>query len=157
MRPKEPSGDDDPGNGDDPGTGDDPVNEGPTITPTSEGLVLNQVLDVTDGSEVKFNVSSETGITEFKINIDSTTLTPDELESVGLQADLDLINPGELEESLNNLGFPTGDDVKGQTSIDFDITKFIPLLNMLGSGEHTFTLTVSDANGTTTAKIILKN
>ncbi len=157
MRPSEGNTGDEPGHGDDPSTGDDPVNEGPTINPTSAGLALNQVLDVTNGGEVKFNVSSESGITEFKININSTTLTPDELESVGLTADLDLINPGEFEESLNNLGFPTGDDVKGQTSIDFDITQFIPLLNMLGSGEHTFTLTVSDANGTTTAKIILKN
>ncbi len=151
MRPSEG------GTGDDPNTGNDPSNEGPTITPTSEGLELNQVLDVADGGEVKFNVSSETGITEFKINIDSTTLTADELESVGLSADLDLVNPGDFEESLNNLGFPTGEDVVGKTSIDFDISQFIPLLNMLGSGEHTFTLTVSDANGTTTTKIILKN
>lgn len=163
MRPTEggsgdePGNNDDPNQGDDPNSGDDPSKEGPKISPTSSGLQLNQVLDVTDGGEVKFNVSSETGITEFKINIDSTTLTADELESVGLSADLDLVNPGEFEESLNKLGFPTGDDVKGQTSIDFDISQFIPLLNMLGSGQHTFTLTVTDANGTTTAKIILKN
>lgn len=151
MRPSEG------GNGEEPGPGTDPVNQGPTVNPTSEGLELNKVLDVANGGEVKFNVSSETGITEFKININSTTLTPDELESVGLSADLDLVNPGDFEESLNKLGFPTGDDVVGKTSIDFDISQFIPLLNMLGSGEHTFTLTVSDANGTTTAKIILKN
>lgn len=152
MRPVE--GGNEPEN---PDPGKDPAKSGPVITSTSEGLVLNEVLDVTDGGEVKFNVSSETGITEFKILIDSTTLTADELDGVGLSANLDLINPGDFEEALNNLGFPTGDNVKGQTSIDFDISQFIPLLNMLGSGEHTFKLTVSDANGTATASIILKN
>ncbi len=138
---------------------DDPKDEtnGPKITSTAEGMTLGKPYEVVDGSPVKFNVSSETGITGFNIIIESETLTQDVLESVELTNELDLVNPGEFEEKLNGLGFPTGDDVKGQTSIDFDISQFVPLLGMLGSGDHKFHLTVTDNNGTTKAIVWLKN
>ncbi|MDE5840035.1 MAG: hypothetical protein K2H49_03860, partial [Muribaculaceae bacterium] len=144
-------------NEDDPNKDPKPEKNAPTISPTSEGLHLGVCYDVAEGSSVAFTVTSETGITEFKINIDSTTLTKEELEDVGLSADLDLINPGEFEEPLTNLGFPTGDAVKGKTECKFDISGFVPMLMMLGPGEHKFNITVSDANGTSTGKIWLKN
>lgn len=156
MRPVD--GSDEPGPGDDPNPGTDPQPAaGPEIVSESAGMELDKPYEVAEGSEVKFKVTSKKGITEFKIVIESSTLTPETLEGVGLTDKLDLINPGEFEESLNNLGFPTGTNVEGKTEVSFDISQFVPLLGMLGSGEHKFHLTVSDEDGTTTGTIWLKN
>lgn len=147
--------------------GDDPAGKGPEIIPYGFELgvpyhITAEKITDEEGNEqyvtpVKFTVTSETGFTEFKINIDSTTLTPDELNGAGLGADLDLINPGEFEEGLSGLGFPVKDEVDGQTECNFDISGFIPLLNILGSGTHKFNLTVSDSNGTTKGTVWLEN
>lgn len=161
MRPVE----DGSGSGDEPG--DDPTGNGPEIIPYGFelGVPYHITAEKTTDEEgnvqyvtpVKFTVTSETGFTEFKINIDSTTLTPDELDGAGLGADLDLINPGEFEEGLSGLGFPVKDEVKNQKECNFDISGFIDLLNILGSGTHKFNLTVSDSNGTTQGTVWLEN
>lgn len=161
---------DDPGKdpGNDPTPGDDPqpASGGPTIIPEGFELGVPYVVSYDEESDeefpevytpVKFKVTSETGINEFKIHINSSTLTQETLESVQLSSKLNLVNPGEYKEALENLGFPTGDNVKGQTSIDFDISKFVPLLGLLGSGDHEFEITVSDQSGTTTGTIYLRN
>ena len=95
-------------------------------------------------------VTSQTGITGFEIDIISdNVLTPDVLTGVGLNPHLDLVNPGEYEEKLQGLGFPTGTNVQGQKSLSFDISSFMELLTMLNQeGNCDFKLTVSDASGT---------
>lgn len=146
-----------PGNTENPGDDDPaPAAKGPQII-LPEGQELGKPWHVDATSVVAFTVTSETGITEFLINIDSTTLTPDELEGANLSANLNLIEPGEFEEGLLDLQFPVKDDVKGQTSVSFDISGFIPLLNILGSGSHKFNLTISDQSGTTHGTIWLEN
>ncbi len=166
MRPEEepatpdnPENPDDPGTGDNPGTDPDPVVKGPKIIPTAPGLTLGEcyLLQSAEATPVSFKVTSETGITEFTIVIDSNKLTSDALEGVGLAANLDLVNPGNLAEALNGLGFKTGDDVRGQNECSFDISGFVPMLMMLGAGEHKFHITVSDAEGTTEGTLWLKN
>lgn len=165
MRPA--NGDDDPGkdpNDDDPNdddpNGDDPGTEvkGPKVIPTAPGLKLGEAYTLVDSetTPVSFKVTSETGITEFKIVIDSNSLTPEELQGVGLSANLDLINPGELEGALNGLGFKTGNEVDGQKECSFNISQFVPMLQVLGAGDHKFIITVSDADGTTEATLWLK-
>lgn len=157
MRPtQDPNVDPNPGVDPDPGT--EPSGEGPHIEILSEGIVLDQQCEIDGSSRLAFNVTSETGITDFLIVIDSTTLTAEELEGVGLQADLDLVNAtGDLQETLEELGFPTGDKVRGQTLCEFDISDFLPLLTLLGEGTHKFNLTITDAGGTTKATIWLHN
>lgn len=174
MRPIDGSG---TGTGDEPGDDPTPSTNGPIIE-TVAPLQLNEEYPIEADESglvaltpVQFTVTSETGITGFKIEIESDSLTPDELEAVGLTNNLDLINPriidkdsGEVildyEAKLNNLGFPTGDNVKGQTFLEFDISQFVPLLIMLGNGEeakHKFHLTVEDEKGPTTGTILLKS
>ncbi|MDE6553545.1 MAG: DUF4493 domain-containing protein [Muribaculaceae bacterium] len=155
MRPV--NGSDDPGkdpNGDDPGT----EVKGPKVIPTAPGLKLGEAYTLIDPetTPVSFKVTSETGIGEFKIVIESNSLTPEELQGVGLSANLDLINPGDLEGALNGLGFKTGNDVAGQKECSFDISQFVPMLQVLGAGDHKFIITVSDADGTTEATLWLK-
>ena len=156
LRPKEPNKDPngDDQNGDEPGT----EVKGPKVIPTAPGLKLGEAYTLIDSetTPVSFKVTSETGIAEFKIVIESNSLTPEELQGVGLSANLDLINPGDLEGALNGLGFKTGNDVAGQKECSFDISQFVPMLQVLGAGDHKFIITVSDAEGTTEATLWLK-
>lgn len=137
-----------PNEGEEPGPGPvtPPVTgEGPEAT-LSEGLSLTEVNNITDGMECVLHVASETGLTVFTVDIVSPTLTPEELENVGLKSHLDLVSPGDLEEALAGLGFPV--NVGGEKECDFVLTDFLPLLGALGPGDHTFKMTIADASGT---------
>lgn len=118
-------------------------------------LDLSKVNEVTDNLYCAWKVVSEAegGFTKFDVKIISDTLTPEELEGVGLQQDLDLINPGEFEEALAGLGFPV--KVGGRNEVEFDITGFLSLMSILGEANHEFRLTVSDANGTSVISVRL--
>ena len=134
-------------------------NNGPTVKATEDsGIDMDEINDFYEGVVCKLLITSDApdGITEFTVNIDSPTLTPDVLEDVYLSSNLDLINPGELEDALKNLGFPVGSEVKNQHEVLFDISGFGGLLGMLGAGEHKFILTVADSNGTTVKTLRLR-
>ena len=111
---------------------------------------------ITDGLDVAIDITSETGIKEFIVTINSDTLTPSELESVGLKQVIDLINPGELKTALEGLGFPTEDQVLNQKKVSFSITAFLPLLQATGTGDHDFVLDVKDDSGQTIKTLMLK-
>lgn len=147
--------------GEEPGPGpgpDDPQPTKPAPTVTAQAPIdLTKVNQVTDGMPVVLYVTSEAegGITGFLVTIDSTTLTPDELEAVDLTDKLDLVNPGQFETAITNLQLPC--NVGGMKEVTFDISGFMPLLGLLGSGDHNFILDVTDANGSTRAVLRLKN
>ena len=141
----------------DPGTNvPDPGKTLPTATalePAGEfagfdKLDLNNVNEATDHLYCAWKVESEAegGFKVFTVDIISNTLTPEELVGVGLTDHLDLINPGQYEETLDQMGFPVS--IGGKTSAEFNITGFLSLLGALGEGTHEFKLTVTDANGT---------
>ena len=143
----------DPGK-DDPDPDDPDLENGPKFTVAEgSGLILGAVNVLTDDLEIKFSVTSKTGITGFSVDIISDSLTKEELESVGLSDHLDLVDPGELSEPLSNFGFPI--NVAGQTFLEFDITPFKTLLSIL-EGDHTFKITATDANGTTVKDLTLR-
>lgn len=150
MRPTEPGDEPDPG----PGP-DEPGETGPTVT--GEGsIVFDQQIEVTSELQCKFNVHSETGVTALTVKIISDKLTPEELSTMGLAQNLDLVNPGECEEGLSGLGFPVKDQVAGQKDVHFDISQFMTMLMVLGSNEtHKFEITATDASGSTTKTLIL--
>lgn len=137
-----------PGPGPEPGEGNPPA---VYASVNGENIDFNTTVQVESSMAVTVKVDSEAeaGITEFKINIDSSTLKPEILEEVGLANSLDLINPGTLKSGLQDLGFPVENDVKGQSSVSFDISQFVPLLGIYGEGDHKFIITVSDSFGTT--------
>jgi len=148
LRPSE--GDDEPG----PGPG--PVGNAPAVN-VDAPLDIHSDNVVKDGDKVIIRATSEAegGFTGFTVTIDSKILSPDVLEGVGLTDKLDLINPGQYNEKLNGLGFPTGNDVKGKKEFYADISQFIPMMGVLGAGKHNFILTVSDGNGTTIETLTL--
>lgn len=116
----------------------------PTITSTT--LNLEGVNKITQGMTATVDIAAPKGIANLFVTIDSPTLTKEDLQGVGLDSNFDLANPGSLDSALSGLGFPTGDKVVGKTSILFDITQFMSMLDMFKS-EHRFILKVVDAQG----------
>ena len=158
---EDPDDPNNPDNPDDPNQGDEPTPPTPGAGPTIStiGATLGTPNYVAQMTECKLIVNSETGIETFTVTIDSDTLTPDELESVGLVSELDLVNPGALVGSLQNLGFLDQESnqqtLKGETDVELDISKFLGLLSMLGAGNHKFILSVGDSTGVTKDTLIL--
>lgn len=138
----------------------DPDQPQPAAAPTITGLAPVNLDVVNDGATLTSCVllihsSAPGGITEFTCDIESPTLTPDELASIGLASHLDLVNtPDDMSEVLSNLGFPVR--VGGHSDAEFKITGFLGMLQALGAGEHHFVLKVSDANGTTEKVLKIK-
>ena len=144
----------------DPGTDPDPdpeptPGEAPQIT--SETIQLGTPVTITEGLKVVVDITSSdpAGLTGLTVDIDSPTLTPEELSGMGLSAHLDLVNPGNLKEPIEGLGFPTEGNVLNQAKVTFDISEFMPLLGLLGAGTHNFIIKATDAQGTTTESLIL--
>ncbi len=119
---------------------------------------IDQIHQVDASLEVIIDVTATAGIADMVIDIDSDILTADVLADVGLASHLDLINPGELAEPLTDLGFPTGDAVKNQTSLSFDISLFMGILADFGASGDSyyadFILKVTDNNGVSTTKTL---
>lgn len=138
-------GDPDPGP-DNPDNPDDPAS-GPEIT--AQGATLGVDNYVEGMTECIIKVKSETGIKSFTVVIDSNTLTPEELEVVGLTNNLDLVNPGEYTGALQGLGFLADGKttLENEKNVDLNISSFLVMLKALGKGTHKFILKVGDDNG----------
>lgn len=143
----------------DPGPGpDEPEVNGPKVNP--EGDITLE--DWNENPEAcVLNVHSNTGITAFDVEIKSDSLTPEELKEVGLASNIDLItgldpDGNDLSGGLSGLGFPIKEQISGKNDVTFNITGFMPMLKLLGAGEHIFVLTVSDSEGTNTIELKIR-
>lgn len=110
----------------------------------------NNAADFGEGKkEAKIHIHSEAPIASLNVKIESNFLTESMLSGVGLTSEFDLANPvkdgKDYTEGLKGLGFKVGDEVKGETELDFDITTFMPLI--FEAGDHKFIITVKDENG----------
>ena len=143
---KEDWPDPNPGGDPEPGPTTDPI----TITPTSSSFNLDGVNIAAEG-EWAIDIVSENPLANIEVTIESPYLTDDFLQSVGMRAQFNLANPGELEEALLGFGFPIKENVVGKKQVRFEISPFIPLINLAASmdiyGVHTFNLKVSDDQG----------
>lgn len=135
-----------------------PEVDGPKITSQDEtALKLNTPNKVADVSSAVVNIYAEAGIKSFEVKIGSTNSGfAGTIDEMGM-TDFDLTNPGNLTETLTDLGLPYGDNVTNQKNVVFDITTFIPMLKPF-AGTHTFQLIVTDNNGnTSSASIIIES
>ena len=144
------------------------------------GHNINNRYTVTPDLTVDIMIKASKGIKSLIVQIDSDVLTPTELGKVLLCDVLNLVEPeksystvdpnvdasnikyvlsGNKEDSDpsndNGLGFPTGDDVKDKTEVNFSITSFLSLLSMTGAGDHDFVMTVTDNDGNTITKTLM--
>lgn len=106
-----------------------------------------------DGMSVEVTVNVPGKVKDFLIDVKSDCA---EFEGViksmtGDGLTMDLVNNASLS-SLNELGIPTGDSVKGKETVSFSLSSLLPMI-LLYSPEvnsyHTFTLKVTDEAGQT--------
>lgn len=134
-----------------------PAVEAPSIT--SSTIDLSAVNVITASSVVDVDVLAPGKIANFNVKIkmsDGNGGTLD-LSQVKLANEFDLCNPGQYKEGLVGLSLPVEDEVRGKTSMKFDISGFMVML-MIYSGDHIFEIEVVDelgqsANATLTLKV----
>lgn len=136
----------------DPNPGpDDPVPPTPenTINIVGQGFDIDQAIEFAVGETkaIVVDITAPNQIYDLWVEIDSPFLTEEELGSLALPIPKKF-NLGDLTTELKNAFGPDGlgligkEDVRGKTSLVFDITRFTSLL--LEAGTHKFIITVSD-------------
>lgn len=133
-----------------PGDGDEPEPELPDA-PSLEWPANSDFSDMTieNGMDVNLVVKVPGRIAGFVVGIESSVLNG------MLGSSLDLLDP-ETAESLEDL-LPTGDALKGQTSVEFSLSSVVPLIATIGAepgSRHTFTLNVTDEYDQTLTKAL---
>lgn len=134
---------------------DDPKSDGPVIELDKASTVeFGKINNVTEDDVVIMNITSASGITKFRVDIESETLS---LTDVGATSNtIDLVEPGDMLETWRALDLLGEDEttLKGKKEVTFDITKFMAMLVVV-KGEHHFILTVADNDGEKTVTLIL--
>lgn len=127
--------------------------------PAKPSLVwdANPTFEVTelksDGMSVEITVNVPGKVKDFLIDVKSDCA---EFEGViksmtGDGLTMDLVNNASLS-SLNDLGIPTGDSVKGRDTVPFSLSSLLPMILLYNpevNSYHTFTLKVTDEAGQT--------
>lgn len=106
-----------------------------------------------DGMSVEVTVNVPGKVKDFLIDVKSDCA---EFEGViksmtGDGLTMDLVNNAALS-SLNDLGIPTGDSVKGKETVTFSLSSLLPMILLYNpevNSYHTFTLKVTDEAGQT--------
>lgn len=106
-----------------------------------------------DGMSVEITVNVPGKVKDFLIDVKSDCA---EFEGViksmtGDGLTMDLVNNASLS-SLNDLGIPTGDSVKGKSTVPFKLSSLLPMILLYNpevNSYHTFTLKVTDEAGQT--------
>lgn len=142
--------------GDDPKP-DDPDDKAITFSSSTldlEGANMAEEFGEEEGLKpAVVDIHSENGVKSLKVKIISDFLTEDMLSGIGLTSQFDLADPGEYAEGLAGLGFPSADEVNGAHDLQFNITKFIPLI--FEEGDHNFEITVTDSKGLVKTMVLL--
>ena len=145
-------------------SGGDSEDTDPTVTSGNKNFDLNTPIDAnayneeTDGPVV-VNLLAPRSIKNVIVEITSTDsdFVAAVVELFG-DTSFDLANPPADEDHKNNLislGFSVGDEVKTTETVPFNITKFVPLLQVY-HGTHQFKITVKDVtNVSATATLTL--
>lgn len=142
--PQDP-GTENPGT-EDPGTDPEP-STAPTVTWNANPTFAPMNID--DNLDASLVVNAPEKIAQFKVEVDSPSLSPyiPEMTSDG-STTLDLVNDEKVVNLFNNtLKIPAGSALVGQTSVNFFITSLVKMINMYNPApgtQHHFILKVTD-------------
>lgn len=134
---------------DTPGTPDTPAEKITVENAPGSNISFTSANACEEGKTYAVIFKSQLPMTNMIVDIISQSLSDEFLRGVGLAAHFDLADPGEFATALgpDGFGFPIGDKVVGQTQVNFDISPFIPLLNLYPNETHVFRVTVRDNAG----------
>lgn len=118
---------------------------GPELSVTWETNPTFEPVEITNDMKGKCNIviNAPAGIKAFTVSMLSDYLNND----IGL-TELDLLNPQGLETIFDMLNFPYGEKILNQKTVPFDLTNAVALLEGK-SGQHIFTMNVTDNNNKT--------
>ena len=131
-----------------------------TVSPS-----VDEILDTDDPVIVGDGFDINEPITDLTMNVVVKLMAPEGMKDIIVRVESDNSNfenavegifgklefslmEDELQENLESLGFPTKDEIEGNTGVVlFDITKFVSLLaDPAFAGKHTFNIKVIDVN-----------
>ena len=147
-------GDDEEGGAEEPDTPTDP--ETPAITMKWPSNPSFERMQIKNGMDVNLTISAPAGIKTFVVTVDSPVLNS-MLPAVAGSTEMDLINSEQVKGFLSGLGLPTGDQLAGQTSVQFPLSNLVPMILSLSpeaGSEHNFTLAISDSNDASFSKTL---
>ncbi len=137
----------------------------PAITIEGVGFDVDERMPIpqaeAETTAIVVDINVPEGISSFVVDITSTSPHFNAaVEDIQFAGGFDIANPEsqELADGLETLGLPHGNQVKGQTSMRFDITSFVPLLFIYvpnGDYDADFKLTVTDSKGNVITKTIM--
>lgn len=152
---------DDPTNPDpdpDPNPDPDPIQ---TITMTGKGFSIDNPLVLTDAQvegevEVDVDLAVTDGIAQLWVTIDSPTLTPEVLASIGIPQTFDMANlesNPDLAAALRLVGLIGDEPLRGMTSYKFSVGAFMSMFQ--SPMDHAFTIRIVDSKGIELQKQLL--
>lgn len=139
-----------PGKEDEPVTPPNPpIGEDDPVKIESKGMSFTTPMKPSEVTDAKVDITAEKGIENLFVEIQ-----PGGAEFAGILNDVqvplnfDLAHTKDAteRETMEGFEFPVDEQVYGQTYVQFDITTFVPLLDMY-AGEPKFVLTVVDKEG----------
>ena len=110
--------------------------------PTFDPITINET------SEIKMNISMPAGIASFVVEVSDNFKQLVSVITTGGVGYLDLINDEKIKENFADSALPTGDELLDQTTVEFDLTSFVPMLigAMSNGGTVSFILKATDNN-----------
>lgn len=155
QEPEDPDNPDKPENPDKPDTPDKTITLAPSEDSPNLSLDdMNFVYDDVDFGNAIIIIKAEKGIKNLVVTIESDAEGfSAALADLYLAEPFDLAYPGKAEENLHILGLPYGTQVIDQSTVDFNITGFMPMLAPF-KGHHKFTLSVTDNANITETKTL---
>jgi hypothetical protein len=110
--------------------------------PTFDPITINNT------SQIKMNISMPAGIASFVVEVSDNFKQLVSVITTGGVGYLDLINDENIKTNFADSALPTGDELLNQTTVEFDLTSFVPMLigAMSNGGTVSFILKATDNN-----------
>lgn len=139
------------------------VNDAPVISweanPTFEKTAITDNMSVVIGLEAEGTIAgcTITVTSTYEMFLQAVNLIVGDAYKSDTAPVLDLVNDATAIGALSQLGMACGSNLAGKTSVEMNLSSLVPMIKSLGApagSEHTFTVTLTDAEGQSTTQAI---